>query len=253
MNRLTVVPLAILAVLLIPLAFPAASAYTGAWTIKLIDNFGQPVGADGLDGGSNVTIQVRIGEVSTDGARYLIITTSKTNASSPMYRRNLGFFTATYNGTPQINMTLSLKTFATDINPAGDYMHIWVERTGGTIEADAGNVVIKADIQRLLDQQNAFFFGYIQQIQRDYTNQIWTLEQDIRQLTNYVIALACLVVFVGLFSARDIIRKSTKAAKAAEANRSATDAWLKLYIQERFGPIDRAQVKLDEAVKEAQN
>jgi hypothetical protein len=247
------VPLAILTVLLASLAFPTATAYTGSWSITVMDGFGQPVAPDGLDGGANFTVQVKIGEVLTDGARYLIITTSKTNASSPMYRKSLGFYTTTYNGTQLINTTLSLKTFFSDINPTGDYMHIWVERVGGTIEADAGNVIIKADIQRLLDQQNQFFLTYMQGIQRDFANQIFFLSREVQQLTNYVIALALLAVFIGLFSARDIIRKNTKAAKEAEKNRTMTEAWLKVYIAERFGPIDRAQLRLDKAAEEARN
>lgn len=228
MNQLS--PVLLAAILLLPIA----TAETGSWTLAVLDEFGKPVGPDGLEPATNFTVQVGVPTTTADGARYLLITSSKTNATAPLYRKNLGFFGSTYNGTHLINVTLNLKTFEQDLNPNGDYLHIWIERTGGSIEAEAPNVIIKANFAQLLQQQQTLFFGYMQQVQRDFTNQIFYLNQGVQQLTNYVIVLALLVVFVGLFSARDILRKSGKAAKQSEASRSAFDAWLKAYVAERL-------------------
>lgn len=228
------------------LLLPSATAATGSWTITVLDDFKEPV-VSGLDPDTNFTIQIGVPTtITTDGARYLIITSSDTNASAPLYRKNLGFFGSSYNGTHLINITLSLKTFRADLNANGDFLRIWIERTGGSIEVEADNIIVKANFAQLLEEQRNLFFSYMQQVQRDFTNQIFFLDQRVQQLQNYVIALALIVVFVGLFSARDIIRKNTKAAKAADASRSAFDAWLKAYVEERLSAGDKAQIAVDE-------
>jgi len=136
MNRsVAFVPVLLALLLLVPVA---SAAYTGPWGITLRDNLGKPNDtSQGLDGGANFTIQIWVGSTSVGSARYLVIPSSATNASVPLMRRPLGYFDANYNSTRLINVSVSLSSYSSVINPHGDYLHIWVERLGGALEAAA--------------------------------------------------------------------------------------------------------------------
>ena len=240
--------LSVFAVLLLSL-FPTAVA-EDAWTVTVLDQYGDLVRPEGLEPSANFTLQVGVPTtITTSGGRYVVITTSRTNATVPLYRKSLGLFGTDYNGTHSINITLNLKSYEADLNPNGDFLHIWIERTGGSIEVEADNIIVRANFSKLLDDLRRQFFAYLQQSETDTKNELWYMKQAIQQYQKYVLALAALLVFVALFSARDIIRKNQKSHKQAEASRSAFDAWLKAYVTERFSMADKAQESVDKTME----